>query len=127
MNSEPLKEFRQAAYDLLVTAKDATSLVNGCSDDHQKCSMFSRICIESVIYSSVGEYLSKHDKTVDQFASFWGGCWYRFAKQSRLGLQPNLPNPGENLLGGLKETHVLSHRVIQLLKNGLLDLKSLQK
>jgi hypothetical protein len=33
MNSEALKKFRQAAYELLVKAKDATSLANGCSDD----------------------------------------------------------------------------------------------
>ena len=41
MNSEALKEFRQAAYELLVKAKDATSLVNGRSDDNEKCGMFS--------------------------------------------------------------------------------------
>jgi len=51
MNSEALKEFRQAAYELLVKAKDATSLVNGCSDDNEKCGMFSRIFIKSIIYS----------------------------------------------------------------------------
>ncbi len=49
MNSEALKEFRQVAYELLVKAKDATSLVNGRSDDNEKCGMFSRIFIKSAI------------------------------------------------------------------------------
>jgi len=57
MNSEALKEFRQAAYELLTKAKDATSLVNGRSDDHEKCGMFSRIFIKPIIYSSVVECL----------------------------------------------------------------------
>jgi len=57
MNSEALKKFRQAAYELLVKAKDATSLVDGRSNDNKKCGMFSRIFIKPIIHSSMVEHL----------------------------------------------------------------------
>ncbi|MEG5001549.1 hypothetical protein QUB13_28240 [Microcoleus sp. B4-D4] len=35
-----LKDFRQAAYDLLVLALLCNIQADGCSDDHQECVMF---------------------------------------------------------------------------------------
>ena len=52
MNSERLKDFRQAAYELLVRAKDATFELMDERDDHSECVVFSGIFAQSIIQSS---------------------------------------------------------------------------
>ena len=53
MNSERLKDFRQAAYDLLVKAKDATRELMDERDEHSECVVFSGIFAQSIIPSSM--------------------------------------------------------------------------
>jgi len=52
MNSEGLKDFRQAAYDLLLKALICHIRVDGCSDDHKECGLLGPI-FASVHYSIV--------------------------------------------------------------------------
>ncbi len=52
MNSERLKDFRQAAYDLLVKALLCNIRVHGFSDDYKECVMFSGIFAQSIIQPS---------------------------------------------------------------------------
>jgi hypothetical protein len=66
MNSERLKDFRQAAYELLVQALVCNIRADGFSDDHQKCVMFSGIFTQSIIQASMASASMKHYKTVDQ-------------------------------------------------------------
>ena len=57
MNSERLKDFRQAAYELLVLAKDATRELMDERDDHSECVMFSGIFTQSMIQASMAKHL----------------------------------------------------------------------
>jgi len=65
MNSERLKKFRQAAYDLLVLAKDATFELMDAVMTTPECGLFGGI-FTSVHYSIVnGQASTKPYKTVD--------------------------------------------------------------
>jgi hypothetical protein len=66
MNSERLKDFRQAAYDLLVKALVCHIRADGFSDDHKKCVVFSGIFAQSIIQASMASASMKPYKTVDQ-------------------------------------------------------------
>src|SRR4028118_1363810 len=66
MNSERLKDFRQAAYELLVLALLCNIRAHGCSNDNKECGLFGGI-FASVHYSIVnGQASMKPYKTVDQ-------------------------------------------------------------
>jgi hypothetical protein len=66
MNSERLKDFSQAAYDLLVKALLCNIRVHGFSDDYKECVMFNGIFAHSIHYSIVtGLASTKRYKTVD--------------------------------------------------------------
>ena len=57
MNSERLKEFRQAAYELLVRAKDATFELMDAVMTTPECVMFSGIFAQSIIQSSMAKHI----------------------------------------------------------------------
>ena len=57
MNSERLKDFRQAAYDLLVKAKDATFELMDSVMTTPECVVFSGIVAQSIIQSSMAKRL----------------------------------------------------------------------
>ncbi|WP_445172342.1 hypothetical protein [Microcoleus sp.] len=57
MNSERLKDFRQAAYELVVRALLCHIRADGCSDDHQECVLFGRIFTQPAIQSTMVKYL----------------------------------------------------------------------
>ena len=66
MNSERLKDFRQAAYDLLVQAKDATFELMDERDDHSECVISRGIFTKSIIQASMAIASMKPYKTVGQ-------------------------------------------------------------
>jgi hypothetical protein len=57
MNSERLKDFRQAAYELLVRAKDATFELMDAVMTTRNAVMFSGIFTQSIIQASMAKRL----------------------------------------------------------------------
>jgi hypothetical protein len=57
MNSEALKKFRQAAYKLLVKAKDATFELMDAIMTMRNFALSSRVCIKPIIYPLMVECL----------------------------------------------------------------------
>ena len=55
--SERLKDFRQAAYELLMRALLCHFRANGYSDDYQECVLFGRIFTQPAIQSTMVKYL----------------------------------------------------------------------
>ncbi len=67
MNSERLKDFRQAAYELLVQAKDATFELMDAVMTTRNASSLGGIFTKSIIQASIGcEAFMKPYKTVGQ-------------------------------------------------------------
>ncbi|MCC3447854.1 MULTISPECIES: hypothetical protein [unclassified Microcoleus] len=66
MNSERLKDFRQAAYDLLVKAKDATFELMDAVMTTKNASCLAEFSLNPLFSSSMASASMKPYKTVDQ-------------------------------------------------------------
>ncbi|MCC3521644.1 MAG: hypothetical protein JGK27_07850 [Microcoleus sp. PH2017_20_SFW_D_A] len=66
MNSERLKDFRQAAYDLLVKAKDVTFELMDAVMTTKNASCLAEFSLNPLFSSSMASASMKPYKTVDQ-------------------------------------------------------------